>query len=79
VLTAPIFDFFFLALFVPRATPQAAVAATIASVATATVVAFGWDAQWFLWSPPSALAVGAIVGTIVSQCVSADRRHSENG
>lgn len=74
LLTAPIFVLFFLALFVPRASPLAAVSATIASVATATIVAFGWDAQWFLWSPPSALAVGVIVGTVVSQFVPADRR-----
>lgn len=66
LLTAPIFVLFFLALFVPRATPFAAVAATAASVTTAAVVAFGWDAKWFLWSPPAALLVGVTVGTLVS-------------
>jgi SSS family solute:Na+ symporter len=66
LLTAPIFVLFFLALFVPRATPAAAVLATVASVTTAAVVAFGWDAKWFLWSPPAALVAGATVGTLVS-------------
>ncbi len=66
LLTAPIFVLFFLALFVPRATPFAAVAATIVSVSTAVVVAFGWNAKWFLWSPPAALLVGITTGTLVS-------------
>ncbi len=66
LLTAPIFVLFFLALFVPRATPLAAVVATVASVAAAVVVAFGWEAKWFLWSPPAALVAGAAVGVLVS-------------
>jgi SSS family solute:Na+ symporter len=66
LLTAPIFVLFFLALFVPRANAVAAVIATVASVTTAAVVAFGWDAQWFLWSPPAALTAGVIVGTLAS-------------
>jgi SSS family solute:Na+ symporter len=66
LLTAPIFVLFFLALFVPRATPVAAVAATVASVTTAAVVAFGWEAKWFLWSPPAALLAGVTVGTLAS-------------
>ena len=66
LLTAPIFVLFFLALYVRRATPAAAVAATVASVTAAAVVAFGWGAKWFLWSPPAALAVGVTVGTLVS-------------
>jgi SSS family solute:Na+ symporter len=66
LLTAPIFVLFFLALFVPRATPFAAVAATVASVTTAAAVAFGWDAKWFLLSPPAALVAGVTVGTLAS-------------
>jgi SSS family solute:Na+ symporter len=66
LLTAPIFVLFFLALFVPRATPLAAIVATVASVTAATIVAFGWDGQWFLWSPPSALVAGIAVGTLAS-------------
>lgn len=66
LLTAPIFVLFFLALFVPRASPLAAVAATVASVIAAAVVAFGWGAKWFLWSPPAALVAGAVVGTLAS-------------
>lgn len=66
LLTAPIFVLFFLALFVPRATPLSAVAATAASVTAAVVVAFGWEAKWFLWSPPAALVTGITVGTLAS-------------
>ncbi len=73
LLTAPIFVLFFLALFVPKATPLAAVVSTLTSVATATVVAFGWDAKWFLWSPPAALVAGAVVGTLMSAVVPARR------
>jgi solute:Na+ symporter, SSS family len=73
LLTAPIFVLFFLALFVPRATPFAAVAATVASVTAAAVVAFGWGAQWFLWSPPAALVAGATVGALVSLLTSSRR------
>ncbi|HVK16887.1 MAG TPA: sodium/solute symporter [Fimbriiglobus sp.] len=66
LLTAPIFVLFFLALFVPRATPLAAVAATVASVAVAVQVNFGWGGVWFLWAPLAALAAGVAVGTLVS-------------
>ena len=66
LLTAPIFVLFFLALFVPRATPLSAVTATVASVTAAVVVAFGWEARWFLWSPPAALVTGITVGTLAS-------------
>lgn len=66
LLTAPIFVLFFLALFVPRANPVAAVAATIASVTAAAVMAFGWNSKWFLWSPPSGLVAGIVVGTVAS-------------
>ena len=66
LLTAPIFVLFFLALFVRRATPLAAVAATIASVTTAVLVNFGWDSIWFLWAPPASLLAGVVVGTLVS-------------
>jgi SSS family solute:Na+ symporter len=74
LLTAPIFVLFFLALFVPRATPAAAVAATIASVTAAVAVAFGWDAKWFLWSPPAALVAGAAVGTATALLAPQHRR-----
>jgi SSS family solute:Na+ symporter len=66
LLTAPIFVLFFLALFVPRATPFAAVLATLVSVTAAAVVAFAWDARWFLWSPPAALIAGVAAGMLVS-------------
>jgi SSS family solute:Na+ symporter len=73
LLTAPIFVLFFLALFVPRATPFAAVVATVASVTAAVVVAFGWEAKWFLWSPPAALVAGVVVGTLASLFTSSRR------
>jgi SSS family solute:Na+ symporter len=66
LLTAPIFVLFFLALFVPPANAAAAVVATITSVTTAAFVAFGWNAQWFLWSPPAALAAGVVAGGFAS-------------
>lgn len=66
LLTAPIFVLFFLALFVPRATAVAAVVATIASVTAAALVAFGWEAKWFLWSPPAALVAGIAAGSLAS-------------
>jgi SSS family solute:Na+ symporter len=65
LLTAPIFVLFFLALFVPRATPFAAVAATVASVTAAAAMAFG-EKAWILWSPPAGLAAGVVVGTLAS-------------
>ncbi|HET6575961.1 MAG TPA: sodium/solute symporter [Fimbriiglobus sp.] len=66
LLTAPIFVLFFLALFVPRATPLGAVAATVSSVSAAVQVNFGWGGGWFLWAPLAALAAGVSVGTLVS-------------
>jgi solute:Na+ symporter, SSS family len=66
LLTAPIFVLFFLALFVPRATPVAAITATMASVSAAVTMAFGWDGKWFLWSPPAALVNGIAAGVLVS-------------
>jgi SSS family solute:Na+ symporter len=66
LLAAPIFVLFFLALFVPRATPTSAVAATVASVTAAAAVAFGWGGRWFLWSQPAALTAGVAVGTLAS-------------
>ncbi|MBL8865761.1 MAG: sodium/solute symporter [Planctomycetia bacterium] len=73
LLSAPIFVLFFLAMFVPRATSRAAVVATVASVAVAVMVAFGWGAKWFLWSPPAALLAGVVVGTLASRLTSSKR------
>lgn len=73
LLTAPIFVLFFLALFVPRSSPIAAVLATIASVSMGVLMAFGWEARWFLWSPPAALVAGVIVGTLVSGVIPSAR------
>lgn len=66
LLTAPLFVLFFLALFVPSASPLAAIVATVASVSAAAVLAFGYEGQWFLLATPVALAAGVVVGTAVS-------------
>lgn len=73
LLTAPIFVLFFLALFVPRSSAVAAVLATVASVSMGVLMAFGWEARWFLWSPPAALVAGVTVGTLVSLLIPAAR------
>lgn len=67
LLTAPLFVLFFLALFVRWATPLGGVAATFASVGVAAGIAFfkpfGLE---MLWTAPSALVVGIVVGVVVS-------------
>ncbi|MCZ2341916.1 MAG: sodium/solute symporter [Bacteroidales bacterium] len=73
LLTAPIFVLFYLALFVPRSSPGVAVLATIASVSMGVLMAFGWEARWFLWSPPAALVAGVTVGTLMSWVIPSAR------
>lgn len=67
LFTAPLFVLFFLALFVPWATPLGGVAATIASVGVAVAIgyfqAFGLE---MLWMAPCSLAAGIVVGVIAS-------------
>ena len=67
LLTAPMFVLFFLALFVPWATPLGGVAATIASVGTAVAIAFGelWGLE-FLWTSPLAFVAGVVAGSLMS-------------
>jgi SSS family solute:Na+ symporter len=66
LLVTPIFGLFFLALFVPRATPLAAVAGCVYGVAAAVLVAY-WDLLTgtaplsFQWIGPVALAVDLVV------------------
>ncbi len=67
LFTAPLFVLFFLALFVPWATPLGAVCATIAGVATAISIAFVTDFGFsFLWTNPGSFVAGAVVGMLVS-------------
>ena len=67
LLTAPMFVLFFLALFVPRATPASGIVATIVSVSVAVGIAFfqmfGLE---FLWTGPCALVAGCLTGVLVS-------------
>lgn len=77
LLTAPIFVLFFLALFVPGSGPRTAIVATLCSVTTAVLLAFGWNAQWFLWSPPGALAMGIASG-VTASIAGLDQRRSQD-
>jgi SSS family transporter len=67
LLTAPLFVLFFLALFVPWATPAGGVASAVASISVAVAISFF---QLFdlamLWSAPCSLIVGIAAGMIVS-------------
>jgi SSS family transporter len=67
LLTAPIFVLFFLALFVPWATPAGGVAATVAGVSVGVAIAFfragGLE---FLWAAPCSLVAGVVVGMLSS-------------
>lgn len=76
LLTAPIFVLFFLALFVPWATPLGGMAATVASVSVAAGIAFyHWFDLEFLWSSPCSLLAGVTVGMLVS-LLPIGKRHS---
>jgi solute:Na+ symporter, SSS family len=71
LLTAPLFVLFFLALFVRWANTTGAWAGLICSAATAVLIAyskeFGFEgAVSFVWMMPCSLAVGIVVGTVVS-------------
>jgi hypothetical protein len=67
LLTAPLFVLFFLALFVPWATPAGGVASAVASISIAIAISFF---QLFdlamLWSAPCSLIAGIAAGMIVS-------------
>ena len=78
LLTSPIFVLFFLAMFVPRARPASAVAATVASVSTAVAIAF-YEVFGirFMWAGLASLIVGIIVGTLVSLLPALDDRAQE--
>ncbi len=80
LLTAPLFVLFFLALFVPWATPLGAVAATVASVGVASVIAFFGNLVGLsmMWSGLGALLTGVVVGSLIS-LVPIGRGHGTDG
>lgn len=67
LLTAPLFVLFFLALFVPWATPAGGVASAVASISIAIAISFFhlFDLA-MLWSAPCSLIAGIAAGMIVS-------------
>ncbi len=67
LLVTPLFVLFFMAMFVPRATPLATLAAAGASTAVAVGIAFfGLLGLSFMWIMPGSLVVGVIVGLAAS-------------
>ncbi|MCA1808498.1 MAG: sodium-coupled permease [Kiritimatiellia bacterium] len=72
LLVTPIFALFFMALFVPWATPCGAVAGCVFGISTAILVGY-WDVLTgqpslsFQWIAPTALAVNITVGCAVSR------------
>jgi SSS family solute:Na+ symporter len=75
LLTSPLFVLFFLALFVPWATPAGGVLGVIASTLVAIAIAFykvfGLE---FLWTAPCALLAGVLVGCLASWLTPHQRR-----
>jgi len=75
LLTSPLFVLFFLALFVPWATPLGGVLGVIASTSVAISIAFfkvfGLE---FLWTAPCALLAGILVGSLASLFTPKTRR-----
>jgi len=64
---APLFSLFFLALFVPWATPLGAWIGALGAVATGIAIAFGGAfGLGVLWITPASLAVGIAVGSLGS-------------
>lgn len=67
LLAAPLFVLFFLALFIPWASPLGGMAATIGSIGMGVAISFfHLGGLEFLWAAPSSFVTGAIVGTLVS-------------
>jgi len=67
LLTAPMFVLFFMAMFVRWATPFGTWAAGLSSLAAAAVIAYtDLTPLSFLWIMPGSLAVGIVVGCLVS-------------
>ena len=64
---APLFSLFFLALFVPWATPRGAWIGALGAVATGVAIAFGGAlGLGILWITPASLAVGIALGSAAS-------------
>jgi Na+/proline symporter len=67
LLTSPIFVLFFLAMFVPWAKPEGAIAGTVASIAVAVAVAFfEVFGIGFMWTGLASLVAGIVAGAVVS-------------
>lgn len=67
LLTAPIFVLFFLALFIPWSNAIGAWCSLIASIGVAILVAYGHiEGLSPFWMTPISLAVGIVVGVVVS-------------
>jgi SSS family solute:Na+ symporter len=75
LLTAPLFVLFFMAMFVPWATPFGTWAAGLSSVAAAAVIAYtNLTPLSFLWIMPGSLVTGIVVGSLVSVLPVTQRR-----
>lgn len=77
LFVAPLFVLFFMALFVPFATPLGAVSGAAAALATAVFVAYAdvWSTTElisFQWILPSSLTAGLLVGCLLSLLPRAD-------
>jgi SSS family solute:Na+ symporter len=78
LLTAPIFVLFFLALFIPWANAAGAWSSLIASIGVAILVAYGHiEGLSPFWMTPVSLAVGIVVGVVVSGLGSQTRQGSD--
>ena len=78
LLTAPIFVLFFLALFIPWANAAGAWCSLIASIGVAILVAYGHiEGLSPFWMTPVSLAVGIVVGVVVSGLASQTRQSSD--
>ena len=79
LFVAPLFILFFIGLFVPFRTQVGAIIGSLASAATAILIAFwseitGLEPVSFMWITFSAFVVGATVGCLASLATSPSRR-----
>ena len=73
LMVAPLFVLFFMALYVPWASPSGAIVGSLASLVVGAAIAFlqifGLS---FLWIIPVSLVVGVLVGALISAVVKSD-------
>ncbi len=80
LLTAPLFLLFFMAIYVPWARSAATLLAVVASIVTAVAIAyFEVLGLSFIWIIPVSLAVGVVVGAVLSliQCGATVRQRAK--